>query len=723
MKRLFGFLIAVSLVITGVAPANSAIDAPYLMVGRVYHVEGSLLRYVKAENDWVAVVRDAPLSAGDTFYTGRDGVAELIVPNGTWVRIADNTQIQFIGLDSDTSEIDMAAGGGRFINKDADLMMKVTSPFGYVLVYPGSIFDFYVGENSAEVVPIKGRITFVHTESNARYEVYPGNPSILADFYRVSSGEGGVDQEWDEWNRYRDSFWASKNRSTGSSVQYLPAALRHDAYVFEENGRWERVYYEGSDRWFWRPTRVSPDWAPFTVGRWTEWHGDQTWIPSEQFGYVTHHYGNWIFVGGRWYWAPPVTHVTTGLPLLNVGFFWYPGRVSWIYSGGYIGWVPLAPRETYYSHNYWGGPHVVKVTNINITQINIYPQNYAYAGHAVVVPQRSLYTVNNYRPVRVTNINNTTIINNYRAAPVVNNTVIKDYSSTRQRYNFADIHVKEKPHKTVVEKIEANQKMIGKGKIEKASVMDQQVKSIREGKIDREAKIQKPKVTSYIVPANEMNRPKSEMKLEQREFKKRAGRETRDESGESLKPSAKPERQPGRQDLQPVKPEPPNARQGASAVRPDRQAGKPNKGDAEQQGRPSLKPERVVVPEKPASLSPSTESLAPNKPVPRVERQIPDKPAPRTDESLSARPGRPGQKVERLENENNGSSSMKPDKANSVKHGRPPVKPEGVAPEKAEKPAEKTEGVKPARPRPNGTPEDVVPPKPVSKTEGTKVWL
>ena len=174
------------------------------------------------------------------------------------------------------------------------------------------------------------------------------------------------------------------------------------------------------------------------MGRWTDWYGDQTWIPAEPFGYVTHHYGNWVYVSNNWYWAPPVARVQIGLPLLNVGFFWNPGRVSWIHSGAYVGWVPLAPRETYYSHRHWGGPHVTVVNNVNITRININVRNYAYASHAIVVNQNNFYGVNNYRNVRVTNINNTTIINNYRAAPVVNNTVINNYETNKQRYNYTN---------------------------------------------------------------------------------------------------------------------------------------------------------------------------------------------------------------------------------------------------------------------------------------------
>jgi hypothetical protein len=392
-----------------------------------------------------------------------------------------------------------------------------------VLTYPGAIFDFYVGENSVEVVAVKGKVSFVHAATDAGYDVSAGSPSIVADQNQVSSGEGTVDPDWDRWNTTRENFWAAKARVKGRSAEYLPPSLQPEAYALEENGRWERVPYEGSSRWFWRPTTVAVGWSPFTVGRWTEWDGDQCWIPAEPFGYITHHYGNWVYAGNAWYWAPPVASVRIGLPLLNVGFFWYPGRVSWIHSGMYVGWVPLAPRETYYSHRHWGGPHTVVVTNVNIALININVRNYAYANHAVVVNQNNFYRVNNYRNVRVTNINSTTIINNYRAAPVVNDTVINNYTTNKQRFNYTNVAVNEKPHNAVINRIRQNETIIRGAKKENAAVVQERAKGISEGKVNREARIEPPKITNYIVPANEVNRPKSEIKLPQREIKS-AGR-------------------------------------------------------------------------------------------------------------------------------------------------------------------------------------------------------
>ncbi|MDP2853764.1 MAG: FecR domain-containing protein, partial [Smithellaceae bacterium] len=511
----------VCLFLTGLAivlPAWAATTPP-VTVGRVYHIEGDLLRYVPEEKDWVAMVKDAPFGTGDALFSGTQGMAEMIVPNGTWLRLGNSTQIQFIALDADLSEVDVAEGVARFYNKGAKTVIKTTSPFGYVLADPGTVFDVYVGDNSVEVIAVKGKVSFIHTATDARYDVAAGSASILADAGQVSSGEGAIDPEWNKWNKKRENTWAAKARMTGRSVKYLPSNLQGESYALEENGRWESVPYEGSSRWFWRPTSVAVGWSPFTAGRWTDWNGDQVWIPAESFGYVTHHYGNWIYTRNSWYWAPPVANLRVRRPmLLDIGFFWSPGRVSWIHHDNYVGWVPLAPRETYYSHRRWGGRHDVVVTN-NITRININIGSYAYARHAVVVPRDNFYRVNNYKTVSVTNISNTTIINNYRAAPVVNNTVINNYTTNKERHSFTNEKVKEKPHNTVISRIEKNAPVIQKGKKENAVVVLEQVKHIKEGKVNREARIEAPKSTNHIVPTNEVNRPKSEIKLQQRDIK------------------------------------------------------------------------------------------------------------------------------------------------------------------------------------------------------------
>ena len=73
MKRIpwmIGLLVCLFSAAVMMVPPSSAADAPAVVVGRVYHIEGDLLRYVPEENDWVAVVKDAPFGAGDTLFAG-----------------------------------------------------------------------------------------------------------------------------------------------------------------------------------------------------------------------------------------------------------------------------------------------------------------------------------------------------------------------------------------------------------------------------------------------------------------------------------------------------------------------------------------------------------------------------------------------------------------------------------------------------------------------------
>ena len=663
MKSWIGLLAC--FVVAGVmmATPSSAQDEEAMVVGRVSDIKGDLLRYVPSENDWVAVVKDAPFGTEDTLSSGNRGMAELIVPNGTWIRIGNSTQIQFITLATDLSEIDVASGVARFYNKSSNTILKATSPFGYVLAYPGTVFDFYVGDDSVEVVPVTGNVSFIHLATEAKYEVSAGSPSILADQRQVSSGEGDVDPDWDRWNRVRDDFWAAKARTRGRSAQYLPPSLHDESYALDENGRWEKVYYQGTERWFWRPVTVVAGWGPFTVGRWTDWYGDQTWIPAEPFGYVTHHYGNWVYVGNTWYWAPPVVSVRVGMPFLDVGFHWYPGRVSWIHTGVYVGWVPLAPYETYYCYRPWGGPRTVVVNNVNITEVNVNVRNYAYVNRAIVVNQNDFYRVNNYRNVQVANINRTTIINNYRAAPVVNNTVINNYTTNRQRYNYTNVKVNEKPHNTVINRIQQNEKIIHEGRREKASVVQEQVKSTKEGRISREARVERPKVTNYIVPASEVTRPKSEIKLQQKEMR-RKGEGT---VGIPASGIAKPEPQPGKPvppgaERERVKPMGPSAPRGPQGVQP---AG-PGQPEKPRQMEKPVKPTRPSEPKGPQSVQPT----APGQP--KATRQI-------------EKPVKP----------------VKPSESQAPQGVRP------TRPEQPEKPRVEHERVKPAKPSESRAPEGV----------------
>ncbi|NLI80353.1 MAG: hypothetical protein GX443_01520 [Deltaproteobacteria bacterium] len=509
-------------------PASQAYSQPSgssegVLVGRISHVTGKLLRYVPEEKDWVVTVKDAPFGLNDALYSDRSARAEFVMPNGTLVRTGSDTQIQLIALQPEVTEIDVASGIARFYNRGEDTVIKATTPFGFVVARSGTVFDLYVGDESLEVIALKGSVEFVLESDQTRYEVKAGSSSLLSDGKRVASGEGNVDADWDDWNAERDSLWTKKAQVKGDSVRYVPPPLYDDAYELDEYGRWERVYYEDSYHYLWRPTYVHSGWRPYTVGRWTDYYGDHCWIPAEPFGYVTHHYGSWLYVNDFWYWAPPVVGVSVSIaPAVSIGFGWYPGRVGWIGSGVHIGWFPLAPRERYYSRYYWG-PEAVVVNNIGSININI--NNYRYADYAVGIPRNSFYTVNNYYNHNIINIDRSTIINNnYAVAPVVSDRIFADFDRRRERFMFTNAVPDVVPHREVLGRIERNQLLGREVRGLSASAIERDVSRFRPGALDRGAMadLQRPTLRSRLVSPADVSRPVSDVRFEQRDFRTRA---------------------------------------------------------------------------------------------------------------------------------------------------------------------------------------------------------
>jgi hypothetical protein len=501
-----------------------------ILVGRISHVEGQLMRYVTEEKDWVVTVKDAPFGVNDALYSGTHGRAEFMMPNNTRIRIDADTQIHLLALTEDLTEIDIASGVARFYNRSSDGVMKATTPFGYVMAPENTSFDLYVGDESVEVVALKGRVHFVHDRAKRKFEVIAGSSSILADSQQVTTGEGRVDPHWAAWNRNRESLWAKRMRMKGESARYLPAPLHDDAYVLEEYGRWERVYYDGGYHHLWRPVHVAVGWAPFTSGRWTVWYCENTWIPYEPFGYLTHHYGSWVFAGSFWYWAPPFTQVRihVGPPRPYAGFYWYPGRVAWIHFGVYVGWVPLAPWEPYYCYRPWG-PRAIVVNNFNITHINVKVNKYRNYKRAVIVRRNNLYNVESYKKVRIRNKNHITIANNFRLAPVVNDRVIRDYSKIKKKHNFTNAKVTQKPHPSVMSRIEKNHLAASARSSFKAKKILHDIRDISSGGISKDAGIKQPKRKQRLVPEDPTNRNGKQAKFQDREINRKELPKTEDQ--------------------------------------------------------------------------------------------------------------------------------------------------------------------------------------------------
>jgi hypothetical protein len=447
----------------GIYPGPTAAqEALPVLVGHITYVEGQLLRFVPEEQDWVATVPDTPFGLDEALYTTQNSRAEIKLPNRNLIRLNDRTQTQLIVLEEEFTEIDLYSGTARFYHQGSG-SLKVYTPFGYVLASSGAVFDLHAREKFAEVLALQGELEFQPAGMPARYRVIAGRPALIADGKQVFTGSPGPEPSWQSWNAARDQAAARYRAYPGESTRYLPPELDYQAPVLDENGRWEQVPYEGETYYFWRPSQVVSGWAPFTVGRWTVWYDDPCWIPAEPFGYVTHHYGNWFFIKGFWYWAPPVrTRVRPHpAPLFPIAWSWYPGRVAWVHHGTTIGWFPLAHHEPYHCRRYWG-PRTVVIKDPRAVPVS--PSRFQHAHLAVTIPRQNFFAVANYQPFRLATPNRETIARDFQALPVLDRPFLTEADPLRRKHHFTTAAViREKPRPASLERIRLNQARFQEG--------------------------------------------------------------------------------------------------------------------------------------------------------------------------------------------------------------------------------------------------------------------
>ena len=88
-------LFVVGLVPAG-AGARTADSRDPVLVGRIAHIEGNLLRYIEEDRDWVRTVRDAPSKFVDTYTGAYRYVNDVPVRNSFFVLDVTDTRANLL---------------------------------------------------------------------------------------------------------------------------------------------------------------------------------------------------------------------------------------------------------------------------------------------------------------------------------------------------------------------------------------------------------------------------------------------------------------------------------------------------------------------------------------------------------------------------------------------------------------------------------------------------
>jgi hypothetical protein len=341
-------------------------------VARVSVLAGEVSIQRGDSGDRLTATLNAPLVTQDRLITGPGARAELQFDFANMVRLGANTEIRLAELQYQRYQVNIPVGLVTFrVWQNSESEVDLNTPVASIRPMRRGEYRIQVLEDgSTEVTVREGEVDIFTPEGSRRL----GNGRSLTIRKEVNgqtsflSGAPAPVDSWDQWNRSRDRELAASR-----SRQYLPPGV-YGAEQLDAYGDWIYAPPYGN---VWRP-RVAVGWAPYRLGRWTwlDWYG-WTWVSYDPWGWAPYHYGRWFWHANSWCWWPGA---------VGVRYFWSPALVSFVGFGrgfgvsvGFgwsnVGWVPLAPFETFHpwwGRGYYGGRnfnHVTVVNNVNITNI------------------------------------------------------------------------------------------------------------------------------------------------------------------------------------------------------------------------------------------------------------------------------------------------------------------------------------------------------------------
>jgi hypothetical protein len=343
-------------------------------VARVSLIQGDVSTQHGDSGGWAAVTVNTPISEDDRVSTGEKSRAELQLDGATILRLSDRSTARIAKLSRTQIQIQVGQGLVTYtVSRGSEARTEIDTPNASLRPQDGDAeFRILVNSDSeTQVIVRRGSAEISTSQGTTRVErgqliTVSGTDSPQ---YRVDRAP--VPDEWDGWND-------SRNRSIHSADSWHKT---NPYYVgtedLDNHGVWTEVPDYGP---VWTP-RQDPGWAPYRTGRWVynPYYG-WTWVSYEPWGWAPYHYGRWFVYGGNWVWWPgPVAAYPAYYPIwapAYVSFFGWGGGgwgVGFGFGGGFgrVGWLPIGPCDRF--HPWWGRGggrvNVVNVTNIHNTTI------------------------------------------------------------------------------------------------------------------------------------------------------------------------------------------------------------------------------------------------------------------------------------------------------------------------------------------------------------------
>lgn len=362
-----------------------------------------------ANTGWIAATPNQPVSVGDRIYTRDNARTSLAFSGRNFARLNPNTSLDVVSLEDRRTQVALRDGSAIFDvgYLGPNELFEVATPYGAVDFDQPGLYNVGFDNNGGVLVSVLSGLAQV-VGLGGSGQINKGEMLTLvgqAASELVMSRLNGQDagRQVDDYYRYQypNDYDGRYNNYDAylNDPNYYDPYRRNPSYQYASStipgindldhyGDWQNVDGYG---YAWRP-RVDSAWVPYQQGAWTnDYPYGPTWVSSEPWGYAPYHYGRWANVGNEWYWIPDAVNTTPT---------YAPALVAFVPldDANQIGWVPLAPGETYVPRYYDDNWQPQYLTRANLVPAQLV--NLGIPGAVTVVPVDAFGRVVDPRSVR-----------------------------------------------------------------------------------------------------------------------------------------------------------------------------------------------------------------------------------------------------------------------------------------------------------------------------------
>jgi FecR protein len=342
-KQLSTFaLLATSFLVVSASLSASAESKARIV--RLSEVEGSVQIDRKAGDGFDKAFINLPVIEGCKLKTGKDGRAEVEFEDGSALRLAPDSEVEFtrLALGDDGQKLDavrLVSGtvyanlhpkGGRknkgdnageksgdqFLLKFADESVSVDESAHFRVALDSSS---KAGSSKATVAVFKGKVNATSpagqvevadkhsaTVESATIDSTKNAPVAQATFVLAKNYETEPTDTWDhQQSDYHDRYASAGGSSIRSPYGYGMSDLNY-------YGNFMSVAGYGN---VWQPFFMGANWSPFQDGAFAFYPGaGYGFVSGYPWGWIPYNYGTWAFIPSHgWAWQPGTWNRTNGV--------------------------------------------------------------------------------------------------------------------------------------------------------------------------------------------------------------------------------------------------------------------------------------------------------------------------------------------------------------------------------------------------------------------------